>query len=208
MDQGKSPVFSPEDSILPVNRAALESARPWAWRRLLDGVPAAPRPESVIRPGWPFNLQVMVEGRPRMLHAPADPAAEAQIVVSRFPVDTAAAIVVVGFGAGYLVEAALSAAPGGCTVVAAVVDPGALLATLGGRDVSGLLSDPRLVLGIGDAAELRAALPRTARRVVWIVHPPVLAAAAPELASFAAARPQGSGSGAAGRTGGRPTEEW
>ena len=64
-----TPPFGWDGEIRPANRAALAAARPWAWRRILDGLPAARRPDAVARPGQPFNLAL----DDQLLHAPRDP---------------------------------------------------------------------------------------------------------------------------------------
>jgi hypothetical protein len=89
---------------------------------------------------------------------------------------------VLGFGGGFLVERALAAAPTGCTVTAAVVDPGAFLVTLAHRELPELIADPRLVLALGDLREIGAALPKPPPAPLWLIHSPVLSAASPELA--------------------------
>jgi hypothetical protein len=173
-------VFNLSGNILAANRAALLTARPWAWRRILDGLPVAPQPEAVIRPGQPFGLRLAVSAGEFHLHSPRDPDGEAARLVARSPIRNAEAVVVLGFGGGFLVERALAAAPTGCTVIAAVVDPGSFLVTLAHRELPALIADPRLALALGDLREISAALPKPPP--LWLIHPPVLAAASPALA--------------------------
>ncbi len=175
-----TPPFGWDGEIRPANRAALAAARPWAWRRILDGLPSARRPEAVVRPGLPFNLEL--DGH--LLHAPRDPEAEARTLVRAARPERRQALIVVGFGAGYVVEQALQRVPTGCGVVAAVIDPGAFLETLAGRDLPELIGDPRLVLAVGGLREVEAAIPGDASALAWILHSPLLAAAADEFQPF------------------------
>lgn len=177
-------VFNLSGGILPVNRAALQTARPWAWRRILDGLPPAPYPDAVSRPGRPFTLRLAQARGVIDLHSPLDPEGEAAGLVPTAAVQRARDIVVLGFGAGYVVEQALAAAPTGCTVTALVVDPGSFLCTLAHRELPALIGDPRLILAVGDLHELSAALPAPPAPVLWLVHPPVLKAVSPELAQL------------------------
>ena len=87
--------------LRPANREALATARPWAWRRVLDGLPDAPCPEAVTRPGQPFTLR-MPGGD--FLHSPLDPVGEAEALVRASRLEQAAAALVLGFGGGYVVE--------------------------------------------------------------------------------------------------------
>jgi hypothetical protein len=172
-----TPPFGWDGEIRPANRAALAAARPWAWRRILDGLPTSRRPDGVNRPGQAFNLSL--DGR--LLHAPRDPEAEARSLVRAARPERRQALIVVGFGAGYVVEQALRGVPTGCGVVAAVIDPGAFLETLAGRDLPDLIGDPRLVLAVGNLREVEAAIPADASALAWILHVPLLAAVGPEF---------------------------
>ncbi len=174
--------LGPEGGVRPSNRDALMVARPWAWRRLHERLPGAPRPEPVLRPGHPFTLQ-LADGT--LLHAATEPAAEAEALVAGLRLEPADAAVVLGFGAGYVVEAVLAAAPTGCRVVAAVLDPGAFLVTLAHRDLPHVIADPRVELALGDLREIRAALP-TRGTIVRVLLPSVAHGFAPGLAPLAA----------------------
>lgn len=168
-----------ESGIHPVNREALSTARPWAWRRLTDGLPPSPRclPREGI--GRPFNLRL--EGGPeRWLHHRYDPAQEAMDLVRSCHPERAQALVVAGFGAGWVVEQALAQAPLGCSVTVAVIDPHAFQTTLNVRDVSVLLADPRLSLALGTPREIEAALPPAAHRQA-VILPSLLQAAGSEF---------------------------
>lgn len=177
-----TPPFGWDGEIRPANRAALAAARPWAWRRILDGLPTARRPDAVTRPGQPFNLSL--DGH--LLHAARDPEGEARALVRAARPERRQALIVVGFGAGYAVEQALQRVPTGCGVVAAVIDPGAFLETLAGRDLPDLIGDPRLVLAVGGLREVEAAIPGEGSALAWIMHLPLLAAAAVEFEPFIA----------------------
>ncbi len=172
-------------TIRDANRDALQVARPWAWRRLLDGLPAAPRPEAVARPGRPFTLQIPSASGLAYLHSPDDPVREARDLVRAARLAHARAVVVLGFGAGYVVEQVLAAAPTGCEVIAAVLDPGAFEVTLAHRDLPGLIGDARLVLALGDEREITAALPATGPGIVRLLHAPLALAFSPSLAPLA-----------------------
>ncbi len=183
MDSGsKDRYFDLSGAMLPVNRNALQTARPWAWRRILDGLPPSPQPDAVGRPNGPFTLRLTIAGVAVHLHSRLDPAGEAAALLPRAALAQARCVVVLGFGAGHLVEQALAAAPTGCTVTALVVDPGSFLCTLAHRELPTLLADPRLILAVGDLRELEAALPGPSTPALWLVHAPVLKAASPELA--------------------------
>ncbi len=193
--------LGPDGGIRPGNRDALLVARPWAWKRLHERLPGAPRPEPVQRPGDPFTLQ-LADGT--LLHAAADPAGEAEAFVRGLRLAPADAAVVLGFGAGYVVEAVLAAAPTGCRVVAAVLDPAAFLVTLAHRELPQVIADPRLELALGDLREIRAALPARGT-IVRVLLPSVAHAFAPGLAPLAeAGRASGGGSPSPTRADERP----
>ncbi|MBP7146667.1 MAG: DUF115 domain-containing protein [Acidobacteria bacterium] len=177
----ETPVVSPPVPTLARNLAVLERSRPWALRRILDGLPAAPCPRVVVTPSGEPALR-LPSGE--YLDDPADPRAAARRTVAALSRRRDSAVLLFGFGSGYLAEEALAATPANRAVVVAVIDPGAFLAALGGRDLSSLLGEPRLLLALGDLREILAALPRAADAEV-LVEPSLLRAAAGALAPLA-----------------------
>jgi hypothetical protein len=71
--------------------------------------------------------------------------------------------------------------------------------TLAHRDLPGVLADPRLVLALGNAGEIRAAFPSQAG-VSRILHAPLVPLFAPELAVLAGTDPRDTGAGSVTRT--------
>lgn len=143
-------------AILDANRTTLLQLRPWAWRRIHDGLPAAPRPRPVRGGVYRAIAQEAGVGRARE-------------------------VVVFGFGAGDLLEAVLAQLPAGGRATCAVIDPGALLVALASRDLSALLSDSRLTLALGDLREIAAALPEAGESLVVLIDEPSIRAASPAL---------------------------
>ncbi|MFN7965862.1 MAG: 6-hydroxymethylpterin diphosphokinase MptE-like protein [Acidobacteriota bacterium] len=186
MSHGETPSGSAAlAAILPSNRIALATLRPWAWRRISDGLPAAPRPEPVRTRSGVASLCVDTAEGSLDLHNRFDPVSEAAALARHAGANGARDVVVFGFGAGYVLEAALAAAAPSARVVCAVIDPGAFVAALSCRDLSAALSDPRLLLSVGDLREIAANLPEAVDELSVIVHAPVLEAAAPALQPLA-----------------------
>ncbi len=186
MSQGETPFGGAAlAAVLASNRAALSALRPWAWRRIGDGLPAAPRPEPVRAACGGPSLRLDTPSGSIDLHSRFDPISEAAALIERSGAEGARELVVFGFGAGYVLEAVLAAAAPSASVVCAVIDPGAFLAALSCRDLATALSDPRLLLTLGDLREISANLPEATEELVVVVHDPLLAAAAPVLQPLA-----------------------
>jgi hypothetical protein len=92
-----------------------------------------------------------------LLHSRYDPPRDASLQVEREIDAEATAVIVLGFGLGYCVEAARRRLP---LAPLLVVEPDARIfqAALGARDFSKLLSDPRLIVHVGGEPEGLAGL--------------------------------------------------
>ena len=101
----ETPVVSPPVPTLARNLAVLERSRPWALRRILDGLPAAPCPRVVVTPSGEPALR-LPSGE--YLDDPADPRAAARRTVAALSRRRDSAVLLFGFGSGYLAEEALA----------------------------------------------------------------------------------------------------
>lgn len=86
------------------------------------------------------------------LHSRHDPRREAAAQVTRETADDTSAVIVLGFGLGYVVEQVLADRPG-TAVLVVEPDEGAFRAALGARDLRPLLASPRCLLHVGAAPE-------------------------------------------------------
>ena len=95
-----------------------------------------------------------------LLHSRYDPRRDASLQVEREVDPAATAVIVMGFGLGYGVEAVRRRFP--LTPILAVEPDAALFkAAVAGRDLSGMLSDPRILLHVGAEPEGLAGLLET-----------------------------------------------
>lgn len=121
----------------------------------------------------------------RFLHAPRDPLREAERLLraraEKTPRPTA--VVVLGFGLGYLLDAARARFPEAAAFVAVVEDAGALRSALLARDMGETLRDGRVRILLAEEADFQAfaeALDEAAAMEVLVVPFPPAVERAPE----------------------------
>ncbi|UCF67196.1 MAG: DUF115 domain-containing protein [Acidobacteriota bacterium] len=121
-------------------------------------------------------------GGGRSSRAAGDPAAEAARLAREARVTASRLIVVFGFGTGHTTQAVLALASATARVLLVILDPATMLATLSCRDVSAMLTHPRLALVVGSLPQIVADMPRASLEPLAVIaHPPLLEASAPEL---------------------------
>ncbi len=132
---------------------AFLAARSVRSAALADRIRAA-TPTYEIAPARSGEPTARREGR--FVLSPRDPAREAARATERLSTDSPAGVVILGFGLGYLLEAARRAAPQARAYLGIASVAGALRSALAARDLSEILSDPRVHLLVAREADFGA----------------------------------------------------
>jgi len=152
-----------KDVYADANLKILEKRFPDIWRKIRD-CPLPPRGKvSWPKKGAP-NLTVSGScGESIVLHHPSDPQAEVPQFLDLVPEDALGVVFLFGMGLGYTPLALCRQRPRMRALVIFEADIGVLKQALTLMDLSELLSDPRLILSVGETSDIEVLLEPVAR---------------------------------------------
>lgn len=140
--------FTAEDSLYARNLAALKAGDRYQARSPdLDGDLSAITVEEA--PDGTLNLREHTTDGARTLY-PSDPRAAARNLAAQFDPGVEGVVVLLGMGFGYLAEAILAKLGRGHVLVICEADPRIFRAAMFHRDLTGLFTDPRVHVIVGD----------------------------------------------------------
>ncbi len=140
--------FNVQDHILQENFQVLKKHHPGLLSQL-SSAEISPMGEVVVSGEKDLpNLKIMVNGKPVLLHPEQDPEADQHYFLSRIRVDFSGVEILFGMGLGYGVKSLLQQRQDIRNLVILEPEPGILLQALRYMDLTDLLKDPRVILGI------------------------------------------------------------
>ncbi|WDP89761.1 MAG: DUF115 domain-containing protein [Desulfobacter sp.] len=156
---------SPATNIYESNLALLEKHHNPLFKRITQN-PPEPLGEIFYAPNGKPNLRVMTEkGVQVTLHNEIDPEAESKEFAQNLPGDFKGFAAILGMGLGYGALRILKERPLLQRLAFFELEPGIFVQALRHVDLTSILDDPRLILGIGPTPEIPVVLETSSRTI-------------------------------------------
>ncbi len=145
------------------NMASLKKNHAHVWENLTQ-FPPEPVGEIFLEPNGKPNLRALdQDGKLISIHIPGDPEAEVAQFLNIVKEDFSGVVTLTGMGVGYAPLALASHRPNIRHLVLFEPNRGIFLQALRAQDLTSLLSDPRVIIGIGPDQNINAAMQPTTK---------------------------------------------